>query len=274
MDKEYIARHNLTKAHKQFMRLAEGYISSELAEADDEEAPDMNGQQPPMGGGQGDMPPMGDDPNQQPPMDGGQGDMPPMDGGPNQQPPMGDEQGDMPPMDGGQGDMPPMDGGMPEGPMDDGGLGENDEVIDVEDLTQAQEKLNHKQNMVGKDLGQLDNRIEALMTAVEKMKNIIDHNNNEITSLKAELQKRVPTQTEKLGMRSLDSYPYNVNLNDYWKNKEREGGYEARYNNSQPEDKSKIITNKDINNFSDSDIENSFDDDDLNQTMEKIFKGF
>ena len=106
------------------------------------------------------------------------------------------------------------------------------------------------------------------------MKGIIDHNNSEITDLKAELQKRVPTQTERLNMRSLDTYPYNVSPEDYWKNKEAQGGYEARYDNNQPEEKKELaITNNDINNYSDSDIEKSFDDE-LNQTMDKIFKGF
>ena len=37
MDKEYIKRHNLMEAHKQFMRLSEGYISTSLEEADDDE---------------------------------------------------------------------------------------------------------------------------------------------------------------------------------------------------------------------------------------------
>lgn len=261
------------EAHKQFMKLVnEGYISTSLTEAGEDEAP-----QPEVG----QEPSMGDDPNTQPPMDGG---APPMDNGQagmqpaDEQPPMGDDQ--QPPMGDPNGapdmgaDMPPMNGGMPpEGPMDSEPE-EKDDVIDVDDLTKAQEKLNNKQNMVGKDLGQLDNRIEKLMTAVEKMKSIIDHNNNEITDLKAELQKRVPTQTERLDMRSLDTYPFNVKPTDYWKNKESQGGYEARYDNNEPEGKKELtITNKDIDNYSDRDIEKSFDDE-LNQTMDKIFKGF
>ena len=35
MDKEYIKRHNLMQANKQFMRLSEAYISTSLEEADD-----------------------------------------------------------------------------------------------------------------------------------------------------------------------------------------------------------------------------------------------
>ena len=48
----------------------------------------------------------------------------------------------------------------------------------------------------------------------------------------------------------------------------------ARYDNNEPEGKKELtITNKDIDNYSDRDIEKSFDDE-LNQTMDKIFKGF
>ena len=257
MDKEYISKHGLMEAHKQFMKLVnEGYISTSLTEAGEDE------QEPPMDGGQDMQPPMD---GGMPPANDGQGGIP-QEGG---QPSMGDGTPDM------GADMPPADGGMPPvGATMESELKEKDEVIDVDDLTKAQEKLNSKQNMVGKDLGQLDNRIEKLMTAVEAMKGIIDHNNSEITDLKAELQKRVPTQTERLNMRSLDTYPYNVSPEDYWKNKEAQGGYEARYDNNQPEEKKELaITNNDINNYSDSDIEKSFDDE-LNQTMDKIFKGF
>ena len=171
------------EAHKQFMKLVnEGYISTSLTEAGEDEAPQPDGEQ---------EPPMGGDQHMQPPMDGGMtpsnDGQPPMDNA--QEPPMGDGTSDM------GADMPPADGGMPPiGDTADSEPQEKDEVIDVDDLTKAQEKLNTKQNMVGKDLGQLDSRIEKLMAAVEAMKGIIDHNNNEITDLKAELQKRVPTQ--------------------------------------------------------------------------------
>ena len=264
MDKEYLKKHNLTKAHQQFMRLAEGYLStSMMEEADDDQIPGQNGEAE-------NMPPMDADANGMPPMDGS-GQQPPI-GGPET--PQGDE--NMPPMGGGapqgpdsapNGDMPPV------GPEDELKPEEDDEVIDVEDLTNAQEKLNKKSNMIGKDLGQLDDRIESLLTAVEKMKGIIDHNNNEITNLKAELQKRVPTQTERLNLRGLDSYPFNVNPQDYWKEKNKDGNYEARFDNQQPTQKEYVIKSSDVDDYTPSEIEKSFDDD-LNQTMEKIFKGF
>ena len=262
MDREYLIKANLMESHKQFMRLCnEGYISTSLEEAGDEEAPDNNTPQddsqgmPPMDGQEpqgpnGGMPPA--DPNQ-PPMDGGNGDMPPMDDPNNGMPPAG-----------APADMPPMDGS-----------GDNDEeepedVLDVDDLTDAQEKLNKKQNMLGQDLGQLDGRIESLLAAVENMKDIINHNNKEITGLRAELEKRVPTQKERLDMRSAKGYPYNISPEDYWKEKEKEGVYIA--SEQKPD---YTITADKVNNYNDAEIEKSFDDDNqLRQTMKDIFRGF
>ena len=61
MDREYISKHGLMEAHKQFMKLVnEGYISTSLTEAGEDETPQPEvGQEPSIGG----------DPNTQPPMD-------------------------------------------------------------------------------------------------------------------------------------------------------------------------------------------------------------
>jgi uncharacterized protein YoxC len=263
MNKEYIVKHNLMEAHKQFMRLSEGPLYHNLDEAGDED------QQP-----QGQDMPQGDMQGQ--PMDQPQGDQ-------GMAPQGGQEIG--PDMQGG-GDMPIGDPGMPEGgdapmdmnmgaqpPMGDDELDPNvdTDVLDVEDLTQAQEKLNKKQNALGHDLGDVDNRITALLTAVEKMQGSLDKNNSDIESLKAELEKRVPTQTEKLNMQSLKMYPYNVSPNEYWDKKELDGRYQAE---GDDENKKKFeLTNADVDDYNSSEIEKSFDDE-LHQTMKDIFKGF
>ena len=253
-------KHNLMEAHKQFMRLSEGYLATSLSEDGDEEntpegepVPDDNnqpegfGQQPDENGGQegmgpngGDMPDLGGEQPQQEPDFGGQA---PDFGGEPQ--PMGDTED--------------FDSDI-----------EEDDVLDVEDLTQAQEKLNKKQNTIGRDLGEVDDRIIALLTAVEKIQGSLEKNNNDITALKQELEKRVPTDTEKLNMQSLKMYPFNVSPNEYWNDKEKEGRYEAEDDDKKKEYK---ITRDDVDGYTDRDIENSFDDE-LNQTMKDIFKGF
>ena len=279
---KYLKENNLLEAHKHFMRLSEAYIPTVLPEEEIEEAGEdmqdpnaMGGDPNAMGGmpADGGMPQDpnamgGGDPNAmggQDPMAGGadpnaMGEDP-MAGGadPNAQDPMADPMG---------GDIgaDPMGDPMGEEPADDG------ETIDIDGLTQAEDKLNVKQNRIGRDLSKVDNRITTLIDTINNLLTKVDSNNSEIESLKAEFEKRNPTQTEKLNLRSLDSYPFNVKPNEYWAEKAKEGGYEAYADNDEPTTKEYVITNDDVDNPSD-DIANTFfkiDDDDI-QTLEKMF---
>lgn len=285
---KYLKENNLLEAHKHFMRLSEAYIPTVLPEEEIEEAGEdmqdpnaMGGDPNAMGGmpADGGMPqdpnamggadPMGGgDPNAM----GGQDSMAggadpnamggdPMAGGadPNAQDPMADPMG---------GDMgaDPMEDPMGEEPEDDG------DTIDIDGLTKAEDKLNVKQNHIGRDLSKVDNRISTLIDTINNLLTKVDSNNSEIESLKAEFEKRNPTQTEKLNLRSLDSYPFNVKPNEYWADKAKQGGYEAYADNDEPTTKEYVITNDDVDNPSD-DIANTFfkiDDDDI-QTLEKMF---
>lgn len=286
---KYLKENNLLEAHKHFMRLSEAYIPTVLPEEEIEEAGDdmqdpnaMGGDPNAMGGmpNGGGMPqdpnamggadPMGGgDPNAmggQDPMVSGadpnamggdpMGDGDPMGGGdPNAQDPMADPMG-----------ADPMEDQMGDEPADDG------ETIDIDGLTRAEEKLNVKQNHIGRDLSKVDNRITTLIKTINNLLTKVDSNNSEIESLKAEFEKRNPTQTEKLNLRSLDSYPFNVKPNEYWAEKAKQGGYEAYSDNDEPTTKEYVITNDDVDNPSD-DIANTFfkiDDDDI-QTLEKMF---
>lgn len=279
---KYLKKNNLLEAHKHFMRLSEAYIPTVLPEEEIEEAgedmqdPNAMGEDPnAMGGmlGDGGMPQDpnamgGGDPNAmggQDPMAGGADPnamgRDPMAGGedPNAQDPMADPMGS---------DMgaDPMEDPMGEEQADDG------ETIDIDGLTQAEDKLNVKQNRIGRDLSKVDNRITALIDTINNLLTKVDSNNSEIESLKAEFEKRNPTQTEKLNLRSLDSYPFNVKPNEYWAEKAKEGGYEAYSDNEEPTTKEYVITNDDVDNPSD-DIANTFfkiEDDDI-QTLEKMF---
>lgn len=279
MDKKFLKEHNLYEAHKQFMRLCEwSYVPQTLEEEGEDDTQqdpnsDMNGQdQNSMGGGQD--PNMGGDPNA---MGGGQdsnigGEMPPMDdmgGDPNaigggQDPNMEGDPNAMP-------QDPNMGGEM--SPMDDMG-GEDETVIDVDDITNAQEKMNSKVNVVGKGLGEVDDKIESLLQSLSKMEAMINNNNQEIAKFKAEFEKRNPTQTEKLNLRSLDSYPFNVNPKDYWAQKgaDPNSNYSGYSNNEEPTTKEYVITNSDVDDFSEREMQDSFDiDDDLKQDINKIF---
>jgi len=285
-DYKYLKENNLFEAHMRFMRtIGESFGYSPLEEADDDD------QQGPNAGGVPGGDPMGGAPGGDP-----NGGMPPgpdaMGGG---QDPMG---GGMPggDMAGGPGGAPdpnaggtpggedPM-GGMPtggdpmgmSGPDDMGGLDdeepeEEEDVIDVDDLTKAQEKTNDKVNSVGKDLGKVDSRIEKLLGAIENLQGLFDKNNQEIADLKAEFEKRNPTQTEKLNLRSLDSYPFKVKPTDYWADKEANSNYSAYADNQEPTSNEYVITNNDVDDFNEREIADSFAvTDDLEQDIKKIF---
>lgn len=286
---KYLKENNLYEAHKHFMRLCETYGTlpedSIFGEDDDQEQDPMAGGADPnagMGGdpGMGGAPggdmggdqmaggDMGGDPNA---AGGDMGDgMDPGMGGDM----AGDNMGEDPMAGGdmGAGMDPGMDPGMP--PMDDADMSADDgSTIDIDGLTKAQERLNVKQNQVGRDMSKIDQRMMDLMGAVEKLTNALDANNSEIETLKAEFEKRNPTQTEKLNLRSLDSYPFNVKPTDYWAEKNKQGGYEAYSDNSEPTTKEYVITNDDVDDVT-SDIADTFfnvDDDDI-QTLDKIFR--
>lgn len=269
---KFLKENNLYDAHKQFMRMVEGYGIYKPIEEDGNDE-DANGGDAPMGGvPDGNDTPMGgaDAMGGQDPMGGSpDGNANPMGGSPdNGTDPMGGESNPSS-MDMGAG---PMDSIPEPSPMDiGGGEGDDEDVIDVDDLTKAQEKTNDKVNSVGRDLGTVDKRIEKLLGALESMQSTIDKNNAQIEDLKNEFQKRNPTQTEKLNLRSLDSYPFNIRPTDYWAEKNANSNYDAYSDNNKPTTQEYTITNDDVD-YVDDDIAKTFSipDDDI-QDFNKIF---
>lgn len=268
MDKKYLKEHNLLESQQKFRQLCEyTFISTPLAEDDDD---DMDGNQNPQ------------QPNQQmPPMDnnGGQGgDMPPMNGG---TPPQGGQDKGM-----SQGDEIPDDsmtgGEAPNGelgdtlPDDIGGEdddteivdmeGDDEEVIDVDDLTNSQEETEHKVEDANMKIQQVMDKIDSFLGALQA-------NDEKIADLTHEFQKRVPTETEKLNLRSQASYPYSIKPKDYWDDKATSSNYDVMYDNDvapDKEEKEYTIRQSDINGGNAKSIADTFDvKDDMN--LEKIF---
>lgn len=95
-----------------------------------------------------------------------------------------------------------------------------DTVIDVDDLTKAQEKINNKANAIGTDVVDVSDKINKLATAIDDVLNKLESNNSDIENLRSEFEKRNPTETEKLQLRYKDSYPFNVNPDTYFDNKD------------------------------------------------------
>ena len=265
-DRKLIEEYKLSEAVKRFQQINEyTFISSppltEDGEEDNQNA-DANGQQQSQQGQGGDanmQQPMSNDGQQSPQMDAKaqesgeqpQDDMPQQSQqGAEQQMPMGNQQ------------QPTMDAGtemsQEQAPMEDdiSQMQPDDEVIDVDDLTDAQEATDEKVDGV-------NTKLLRLFKVVSKYTDAIDRQNKEIEDLKAEFEKRNPTEEERLNIRSQAGYPYSEQPKDYWQKKTAENpNYNVIYDNEVPTDKEQEkfeIKRKDLDGMNYKEIADSFD---------------
>ena len=142
--------------------------------------------------------------------------------------------------------------------------GPDDNVLDVDDLTSAQEEANAA-------IQGLDSKFEKLVGTLDKFISAIDKNDSEIQNLKAEIEKRNPTPLEKLDLRSVkDSFPYNVKPTDYWKDKESSSNYRVGGDEDDMPEQYELHQS-DVDNTSDwKAISDSLDDDGFIADLNKI----
>ena len=143
----------------------------------------------------------------------------------------------------------------------------DDEVIDVDDLTQSQEATEYK-------LDGVDDRLSKIYAVVQKFSDQLERNEESIMALKDEFEKRNPTEEEKLNIRSQSSYPYSETPKDYWNKKTQENPhYNVMYNNevSPSEEQKKFeITKNDISGLNMKSISDTLD---IDQSLDK-YLGF
>ena len=271
MDIELLKKYNLVEAQKRFQQINEYTLlgDQKLNEVGEEDDPNqqmqqqMNGQQQgQQGGDMGGQMPQGQNMGQMP-----MGGVP--QGGDMQQPmdAQGGTQGDPNSMgmDDGMGVDPNMMGGdagmgMEQGPMAGGDpnmdtMQPDDEVIDVDDLTQSQETTEYK-------IDGVDDKLSQLLAVADKFAEAISQNDEKIEALKAEIEKRNPTDTEKMNIRSQASYPYSEFPRDYWDRKTAENPhYEVIYNNDVAPDEEQefMLKSSDIKGIDDREMQKSFD---------------
>lgn len=249
MDKKYLQECNLLESQKKFRQLCEyTFISTPLSEDDDMDDMSDNQQAPPMGN------------------DDNGSDMPPMDG--QQQ---GDMNQDMPDDSNGAGELGDT---LPDdiaSQDDDSEVvdmeGEDEEVIDVDDLTNSQEETEHNVEVANMKIQQVMDKIDTFLGALKA-------NGEKIEGLAHEFQKRVPTETEKLNLRSQASYPYSVKPKDYWEDKAETSNYDVMYDNDvapDKEEKEYVIKKSDINTGNAKSIADTFDVSEDDMDINKIF---
>lgn len=256
--RKLIEEYKLSEAVKRFQQINEyTFISSPPLTEDGEENNQNDGsnQQQPQQDQGGDANMQQPNPNneQEAPMDAnaqGGGDATQQNGD-MQQPQQGAEQM---PMDASQEmpqEQPPMEDDLSQ-------MQPDDEVIDVDDLTDAQEAT-------AEEVDGVNTKLLRLFKVVSKYTDAIDRQNQEIEELKAEFEKRNPTEEERLNLRSQAGYPYSEQPKDYWEKKTAENpNYNVIYDNEVPTDKEQEkfeIKRKDLNGMNYKEIADSFDKD-------------
>jgi hypothetical protein len=123
------------------------------------------------------------------------------------------------------------------------GQGETEE-IDITDLVTAQQEIKDKQDEI---MDNLFGKLDDLQSKLSNMDQIL----NKIQSLETKFDRyREKTPEEKLMLRSLDSYPYNQKLTDFFDDKKQD--MEETGKNEY------ILTSDEVENFSPNEIKKTF----------------
>jgi hypothetical protein len=270
----------LAETRKRMQQLYEySYYNSLAEEGEDQNTmPPAGGDPNAMGGNQNAMPPAGGDPNAMgDPMMGGDpnamgGDPNAMGGDPNAMPPAGGDPNAMgDPMMGGDpngggvdgANLAPnagMDGGDPMMGGDMGGQpGPDDDVVDITQLTDAQDELKANQEQTAEQLEDVDSKLSTLLNVVNKFTKALDANDAKIAELKSELIKRTPTEEETMNVRlNAGGNPFDQKPEEFWdKFEDINNHYNITSNNEAPQYQ---IKKSDIDNVNDKMISDDFDD--------------
>jgi hypothetical protein len=178
-------------------------------------------------------------------------------------PELPDEGGETPPADGTDLDTPDMGVDEIPEPVDvesdpdveeigdeaEGGEIETDgsgtEELDVTELVKTQQNMSEKQDEYMEDMM---SKLTDLTSKLGEMDQIVDR----INAIEDKIEKyRTKTPEEKLQLRSLDSYPYNQKLTDFFMDKSEE--LEKTGKNEY------VLTDDEVENYSEKDVKDSFD---------------
>ena len=119
------------------------------------------------------------------------------------------------------------------------------EELDITDLVTTQKDMSEKQEEY---MESMMDRLDDLTSKLSDMDQILQ----KINDLETKVEKyRQKSPEEKLQLRSLDSYPYNQKLTDFFmdKGEEMERSGKNEY----------VLTSDEVENYSDGDIKKSFD---------------
>jgi hypothetical protein len=144
--------------------------------------------------------------------------------------------------------------------------------INVTDIVNKVDDVEEKVVDSDDSLTKIMDTISSLETKLGDMEQIL----SKINDLENKIEKTMPkTPEQKLELRSLDSYPYNVKLDDFWK--KDIPGYDIEKSNGETfKKKELVLTQDEVDDYSDNEIRDSFsipdydaDEDDKGYKFEK-----
>ena len=140
------------------------------------------------------------------------------------------------------------------------GEGEEVEEIDVTAIVNKSDEakdLAQQAVNVGTENGQF---LKSLTDKLSNLENQLSKMDN-IASKITKLEKDVKSPEEQLELRSLDSYPFNMKLSDYWQEKSKDDRYRISTGEevSDGQTKEYVLTPEELDNsYSEDEIKNSF----------------
>jgi hypothetical protein len=150
--------------------------------------------------------------------------------------------------------------------------GKDTQGINVTDIVNKVGDVEEKVVDSDDNLTKIMDTISSLETKLGDMEQIL----SKIDDLENKIEKTMPkTPEQKLELRSLDSYPYNVKLDDFWK--KDIPGYDIEKSNGETfKKKELVLTQDEVDDYSDQEVRDSFsipdydaDEDDKNYKFDK-----
>jgi hypothetical protein len=138
-----------------------------------------------------------------------------------------------------------------------------DEEVEEIDVTAIVKGSDEAKEMAQQAVSVGEKNTEFLQSLTDKLSNLESSltKMDTIASKINKLEQDVKTPEEKLELRSLDSYPFNVNLSDYWEDKatkDKNYRISSGVDVSNGEEKEYVINPEEVDDYNESDIEDSF----------------
>jgi len=152
-----------------------------------------------------------------------------------------------------QGQEVSFDGSQPDGQMGD------TKEVDVTDLVKGQQEVTQKVDSFNQQMSGLNQVLSNLQDKISQMDVLV----NKINSLETEIKEMNPTPEEKLELVSLNTYPYNITLKDFWGDKLDKVKPVETVSNDFPKEEKKEeevfqLTPEEIEDYNEKEIEKSF----------------